>query len=71
MKNPSPCTKECPDRSAECMVACERYLAYRKQRDAGYAAREKRCDNLMKTCGGEANARSVYADARRGRRHWK
>lgn len=71
MRDPSPCTRECTRRSAGCAVTCPDWAAYTARRDAEYAARVERCNNLMKTCGGESNIRIVRADAKRGRRHWK
>ena len=36
----SPCTPDCPDRSAECMLHCRHgYAEYRAARDKVYAAR--------------------------------
>lgn len=38
-----PCTKECPDRSAECHSKCDKWLEYEKARNAEYerTAKEK------------------------------
>lgn len=35
-KTPHPCAADCPERSAECMTKCERYLAYWKAQHIGY-----------------------------------
>lgn len=38
----SPCTPDCPDRSAECMLHCPHgYAEYRAARDAAYAQKAK------------------------------
>jgi|GEM_PF-2936915 len=31
-----PCTRECPDRSAECHSKCDKWLEYEKARNAEY-----------------------------------
>ena len=34
-----PCTKDCPDRTAECRKMCEAFAAYEKDRLANYERR--------------------------------
>jgi len=37
-----PCAKDCPERAAGCHGKCERYAAFRQEREAVYKAREAR-----------------------------
>ena len=37
-----PCTKECPDRSAECHSKCDKWLEYEKARNAEYERTAKK-----------------------------
>lgn len=71
MSSLCPCTKECPDRSTECMVSCARYLEYREQRNAGYAERARKCVNMLYTPGGIGVVKRHARDQKRGRQHWK
>lgn len=56
---PNPCTQDCPDRRAECVIGCEKYEAYEIDKFRRYAAQER-----------ERSARE-YSDAqqRRKREH--
>lgn len=35
-----PCTRECPDRSAECKASCEKWAAWEEIKRAEYAKRK-------------------------------
>lgn len=41
-----PCSRDCKERSADCHSTCEKYLAFRKKREAVYANRQKYLDEI-------------------------
>lgn len=41
LDNQRVCQRDCPDRSAECRLTCERYKAYRAKKEADYAERAR------------------------------
>ena len=66
MKAHSPCAKDCPERNASCHASCEKYIAYREQKDAELEARNKAvsviCDIYT------ARKERYWKEVRRGRR---
>jgi len=38
---PNPCTHDCPDRKAECVIGCARYEAYEIDKFRRYAVQER------------------------------
>lgn len=42
----SPCDKDCPDRRGGCQVACEKWAEYEKSRNAKYAQRITRINEI-------------------------
>lgn len=67
-----PCTRECPDRGAECVRDCERHKAYEAEKKAEYEERERRgMSNSVRfapTEGMKRTLRTVQRERKRGRR---
>lgn len=54
---PCPCSPDCPDRSAECMLHCwHGYAEYRAARDKVYAARAAAADASRDASAGKRKA---------------
>lgn len=55
-----PCGKNCPDRVMGCHGKCEKYQAYRAQRDEELKRRQKEYDTLSYVVDGHIKARIRY-----------
>ena len=56
-----PCGQNCPDRKAGCAAECEAWKAYVEQRNAYYAARLKKGEQMASTgANKQATARHAY-----------
>lgn len=65
---PCPCTPDCPDRSAECMLHCPHgYAEYRAARDAAYAQKAKAAEVSRDASAGRR--RAAVKKARMEHRH--
>ena len=39
-----PCSKDCPERTAECKKTCKRWKVYEEAKKVEYAQRKERCE---------------------------
>ena len=63
---PCPCTPDCPDRSAECMLHCSHgYAEYRAARDKVYAARAAAAETSRIASAGKRKASEKKARMKR------
>lgn len=53
-----PCTRECPERSAECHGSCERYKAYEVEKHEEYRMNEIRAINYAESSWKKSNCRN-------------
>lgn len=59
---PCPCSPDCPDRSAECMLHCPHgYAEYRAARDAAYAQKAKAAEASRDASAGKRKASAKKA----------
>ena len=55
-----PCGKDCQDRHIGCHGTCEKYLAFRAERDEELKRRQKEYDTLAYVVDGHVKARIRY-----------
>lgn len=65
----SPCTPDCPRRSATCHAECEEHLAYARKKREVYAERARKSGFDTLTPAAKARARRTQMKKKQGRFH--
>lgn len=66
---PNPCTQDCPDRRAECVIGCERYEAYEIDKFRRYAAQEREREARRFSSAADKRVRENRMTEKEGRAH--
>ena len=67
---PNPCTQDCPDRRAECVLGCERYEAYEIDKFRRYAAQARERDAKYYSAAEERRKRGYEIQIKERRAHY-